>query len=63
MIEPQLLAGRELGGWQDRIETAPHLPAGVTFDEIIKWGGRGDQRRVRCRLRAQPFLFSDLRAP
>jgi 3-oxosteroid 1-dehydrogenase len=44
MIEPQLLAGRELGEWQDRIETAPHLPSGVTFDEIIKWGGRGNQK-------------------
>jgi len=44
MIEPQLIAGRELGDWQDRVETAAHLPAGVTFDEIIKWGGRGNQK-------------------
>lgn len=44
MIEPQLISGRELGDWQDRIETAPHLPAGVTFDEILRWGGRGNQK-------------------
>ena len=44
MIEARLISGRELGEWQDRVETAPHLPAGVTFDEMLKWGGRGNQK-------------------
>lgn len=44
MIEPELIAGAELGAWQDKLETAPYLPTGVTFDEIIKWGGRGNEK-------------------
>lgn len=41
MIEIQLFAARELGDWRDRVRVSPYAQRRATFDEAVRWGGRG----------------------
>jgi len=44
MIEVPLVSAHELGEWRERTEVSPFVPSIVTFEESIKWGGRGNMR-------------------
>ena len=38
-LEPELFAGADLGEWQHKVYTTPHMPPGITHDELFDWGG------------------------
>ncbi|MDP6932313.1 MAG: FAD-binding protein [Myxococcota bacterium] len=38
-LEPELFEGAMLGPWQHRTYTTPHMPPGVTHEELFEWGG------------------------
>ena len=44
MLEAQVIEGAALGPWQGKIALSPYLAAGVSFTEIIRWGGRGNAK-------------------
>jgi len=38
-LEAELFDGKSLGAWQRKAYTTPHMPPGVTHDELFAWGG------------------------
>jgi 3-oxosteroid 1-dehydrogenase len=38
-LETELSDGNELGEWKDRTYLSPHMPNGITHDEMFEWGG------------------------
>lgn len=38
-LEPELFEGAELGEWQDKTYLSPHMPNGISHDEMFEWGG------------------------
>ncbi len=38
-LEVELFDGATLGDWQKRTYTSPHMPNGITHDELFAWGG------------------------
>ena len=44
-LEPQLFEGAQLGEWQRKVYTTPHMPPGVTHDEMFGWGGLSGMMR------------------
>ena len=38
-LEPELFEGAQLGDWQKKTYTTPHMPPGVTHEELFAWGG------------------------
>jgi len=38
-LEVELFPGKELGEWQKKTYLSPHMPNGITHDELFQWGG------------------------
>jgi 3-oxosteroid 1-dehydrogenase len=38
-LEVELFPGAELGPWQKKTYLSPHMPNGITHDELFAWGG------------------------
>lgn len=38
-LECELFEGRELGEWQKKCWSSPHMPPGIRHDELFDWGG------------------------
>ena len=38
-LEVELFTGADLGDWQKRTYLSPHMPNGITHDELFAWGG------------------------
>ena len=38
-LEPELFEGALLGDWQHKTYQSPHMPPGVTHEELFAWGG------------------------
>jgi 3-oxosteroid 1-dehydrogenase len=38
-LEVELFDGKTLGEWQGRSYLSPHMPPGITHDELFAWGG------------------------
>lgn len=38
-LEVELFNGSELGEWQKKTYLSPHMPNGITHDELFAWGG------------------------
>jgi 3-oxosteroid 1-dehydrogenase len=38
-LETELFDGKLLGEWQDKTYLSPHMPNGITHDEMFEWGG------------------------
>jgi 3-oxosteroid 1-dehydrogenase len=38
-LEPELFEGAQLGEWQHKSYLSPHMPPGVTHEELFEWGG------------------------
>jgi 3-oxosteroid 1-dehydrogenase len=38
-LEVELFTGAELGDWQKKTYLSPHMPNGITHDELFAWGG------------------------
>jgi 3-oxosteroid 1-dehydrogenase len=38
-LETELFEGASLGDWQKRTYLSPHMPNGITHDELFAWGG------------------------
>jgi len=38
-LEVELFEGEQLGPWQTRTYLTPHMPPGITHDELFAWGG------------------------
>jgi 3-oxosteroid 1-dehydrogenase len=38
-LEPMLFDGHQLGPWRKLAYTTPHMPPGITHDELFAWGG------------------------
>jgi 3-oxosteroid 1-dehydrogenase len=38
-LETELFDGPQLGDWQKRTYLSPHMPNGITHDELFAWGG------------------------
>lgn len=38
-LEPELFEGAQLGEWQKRVYGSPHMPPGITHEELFEWGG------------------------
>lgn len=38
-LEVELFPGRELGDWRKKMFLSPHVPTGITHDELFSWGG------------------------
>jgi 3-oxosteroid 1-dehydrogenase len=38
-LEVELFPGAELGPWQKKTFLSPHMPNGITHDELFAWGG------------------------
>ncbi len=38
-FETELFEGASLGEWQDKTYLSPHMPNGITHDEMFEWGG------------------------
>jgi hypothetical protein len=38
-VEVAPISGAELGVWADRIHASPGQPAGLSFDQLLEWGG------------------------
>jgi 3-oxosteroid 1-dehydrogenase len=41
MIEIDLFPGYDLGAWREKVLTSPFTLTRATFDEAVRWGGRG----------------------
>lgn len=41
MVEIQLFSALELGPWRERVRVSPYAQKCATFDEAVRWGGRG----------------------
>ncbi len=41
MVEIDLFPGYELGEWREKVLTSPFTLTRATFDEALRWGGRG----------------------
>jgi 3-oxosteroid 1-dehydrogenase len=44
-LETELFDGKLLGDWQKRTYLSPHMPNGITHDELFAWGGFVNVRR------------------
>src|SRR5579859_4350111 len=44
-LETELFDGEQLGDWQKRTYLSPHMPNGITHDELFAWGGFVNVRR------------------
>ena len=44
MIEIDLFPAYELGPWREKVLTSPFTLTRATFDEAVKWGGRGSYK-------------------
>jgi 3-oxosteroid 1-dehydrogenase len=44
-LETELFDGAQLGDWQKRTYLSPHMPNGITHDELFAWGGFVNVRR------------------
>ena len=38
-LEVELFEGKSLGEWQSKTYLTPHMPLGITHDELFAWGG------------------------
>lgn len=38
-LEVELFDGKALGEWQQKTYSTPHMPLGITHDELFSWGG------------------------
>lgn len=38
-LEPEFFEGAQLGEWQHKTYLTPHMPPGVTHEELFRWGG------------------------
>jgi 3-oxosteroid 1-dehydrogenase len=38
-LEVELFRGSELGDWKKKVFLSPHMPLGITHDELFSWGG------------------------
>ncbi len=38
-LETELFDGSSLGEWQEKTYLSPHMPNGITHDEMFEWGG------------------------
>ncbi len=38
-LEVELFTGADLGDWQKKTYLSPHMPNGITHDELFAWGG------------------------
>lgn len=38
-LEVELFEGAQLGPWQKKTYSSPHMPPGITHDELFGWGG------------------------
>jgi len=38
-LETELFEGKELGPWQQKCWSSPHMPPGIRHDELFEWGG------------------------
>lgn len=38
-LEVELFDGKQLGPWQKKTYLTPHMPPGITHDELFAWGG------------------------
>ncbi len=38
-LEVELFEGAQLGEWQKKCYGSPHMPPGITHDELFEWGG------------------------
>ena len=38
-LEVELFSGSELSDWQEKTYKTPHMPPGITHDELFEWGG------------------------
>lgn len=38
-LEVELFKGHDLGDWRKRTYRSPHIPQGITHDELFAWGG------------------------
>jgi 3-oxosteroid 1-dehydrogenase len=45
MIEIALSSALELGEWRDKVHVSPYRQRRATFDEAVRWGGRGSTQR------------------
>ena len=45
MLEIVLSSARELGSWQHKVHVSPYRQRRATFDEALRWGGRGSTQR------------------
>lgn len=45
MLEVEPFPGASLGEWQHKTRTSPHMPSGITFEEMFAWGGYGGMER------------------
>lgn len=55
-LEVELFSGASLGEWQKRTWQTPHMPPGITHDELFEWGGlacilKWDFRKMGARLK------------
>lgn len=41
MVEIALFSALELGAWRERVRVSPYAQKRATFDEAVRWGGRG----------------------
>ena len=39
MLSTAPIAGADLGEWQGKVRMSPHLPSGITHNEMFAWGG------------------------
>jgi 3-oxosteroid 1-dehydrogenase len=42
-LEVQPLTRDTLGAWAERLEASPHMPEGLTWTEVVAWGGFGNR--------------------
>ena len=38
-LEVEIFDGKDLGEWQPKVYSSPHMPLGITHDELFSWGG------------------------
>lgn len=44
-LEAELFEGKSLGAWQRKAYTTPHMPPGITHEELFAWGGLSGMAR------------------
>ena len=45
MVEVQLVSALALGAWREKLHVSPYRQKRATFDEAVRWGGRGSDRQ------------------